>query len=223
MRDDFNKKAINVNDWSVGVVALYLGAEIVSEMDYGDSGRFYIFRGTLRKGIRNALDSYYPDGWIMCSNMNPDFDYTEKHQLVEFCESFGVIINERNKDLLTNMEWSEMCRILKEAFFTKKVYMEKSDNIFKFYESMLENRQTKIASLLNLKLPSKVIEAMLLTFIRKSREWENIHTNSKRYKLLLKDFKDKNPMIDQVMIQYAMKSAKMSVEDRLLWLMINLQ
>ncbi|MGL4998677.1 MAG: hypothetical protein ACRC5T_06880 [Cetobacterium sp.] len=219
----FSKKSMNVNDWSVGVVALYTGAEIVSELDYGEPGGFYIFRGSLRKGIRTALDAYYSKGWMLCSNQNPDFDFTEKHKLIEFCEAFGVKIGVRTKDTLCNMEWSEVARLLKEAYYIRSVNLPKSSNVFKFYESLLGNTLERLRGLMEMELPAKVMESIILTFIKKSREWEIVHTNSKKYKLMLKDFKEKYPMMDQLLIQYALKSAKMEPEDRLMWLIINLK
>ena len=90
--EDLNHKSININNWGVGVLSLYLGLDIVGDIyscDYGNEKQI-IYYGQLTKGIRNKLSAMFPKGWVIAVSGNSvcDIILTEKSQVIDFCTSY---------------------------------------------------------------------------------------------------------------------------------------
>lgn len=219
---------IKFNEYSIGIYALYNNAIILSSLDtyLPEDTDNIIFTGKYYdKGIAKRLQAFAPNRWVLDSALNPKMDLTDKYKILEYIEKEFPNVEIKNKDLLCNLEWNDFCRIVKLGKYTNKINIGKGSSIYKLYDNLANgNIKDRLAMFYNMleDTPDKVIESMLLTFIKKSRNYDIVQSSSK-YKLILKTFYERNPKLDNVLISYSYKSNNWEVKDRLVWLLTNLK
>lgn len=219
---------IKFNEYSIGIYALYNNSIILSSLDtyLPEDTDSIIFTGKYYdKGIAKRLQAFAPNRWVLDSALNPKMDLTDKYKILEYIEKEFPNVEIKNKDLLCNLEWNDFCRIVKLGKYTNKINIGKGSSIYKLYDNLANgNMKDRLAMYYKMleDTPDKVIESMLLTFIKKSRNYDMIQSSSK-YKLILKTFYERNPKLDNVLISYSYKSNNWEVKDRLVWLLTNLK
>lgn len=217
---------IQFNEWSIGIYSIYENARIITELNgIVPSTEKVIFTGrNYKKGITKALESMYPNKWVLDSNLNPMYDLTEKSKVLDWIAENYMNIKITGKDLLCNLEWEEFSKLCKLGYYTGKIAMGRGTSIWKLYENLANgNKKERLELFYKMEdIPKRVLESMVLTFIRKSRMYDVIQAGAK-YKLLLKTFNERNPKIDQILIEYAYKSNKSEADERLIWLLTTLK
>lgn len=213
---------IYFNEWSIGIYSIYENARIITELNgIVPNTEKIIFTGkNYKKGIMRALESMYHKNWVLDSNLKPEYDLTEKSNVLDWISENYMNIKITNRDLLCNLDWEEFSKICKIGYYTGKIGIGRSTSIWKMYENLASgNKKERLEIFFQMEdIPSRVLESMVLTFIRKSRMYDIIQAGAK-YKLLLKTFYERNNKIDQVLIEYAYKSKNTEPNERLLWLL----
>ena len=219
---------IKFNEYSIGIYALYNNSIILSSLDSylpDDTDKVIFTGGKYEKGIAKKLQAFVPNRWVLDSTLNPKLDLTDKYKILEYIEKEFPNIEIKNKDLLCNLEWNDFCRIVKLGKYTGKINIGKGSSIYKLYDNLangsVKDRLVIFYNILK-DTPDKVVESMLLTFIKKSRNADIIQSSSK-YKLVLKTFYERNHKLNNILLSYSYKSTKWEVKDRLVWLLTNLK